>query len=105
MMSKIFSYGTLWDKDLQIKEFGTHFHVEDDLDYMKGWGIIDIKIYNRKHRIAIPNEESVISGAIIHVPDTHLEIIDKYEGKHYKRIKIKTLTDVDCFMYVRNDAK
>ena len=41
-MIKIFAYGTLYDKDVQLSEFGTHFHVEDDMDYIRGYDIIDV---------------------------------------------------------------
>lgn len=104
MTVKIFSYGSLWDTDIQQKEFGTQFHVEDDLDYIKGWDILDIKIYKEDYKIAIPGN-SMISGAIVHVQEEYLPKIDKYEGKHYKRINITTETGVECFLYVKNDNK
>ena len=44
-MIKIFSYGTLCEKDVQIREFGQEFYVEPHLDYIIGWDIIKVKMY------------------------------------------------------------
>ena len=99
-MSKVFSYGTLWRSDVQIKEFGITFSVDNNLDYISGWDILKIKMYDEIFSIAIEGE-SIISGAIIEVPDHFMKNIDRYEGREYKRIKVTTLTGNNCYMYVK----
>ena len=42
-MIKLFSYGTLCQKDVQLREFGQEFYVEPDLDYISDFEIIKIK--------------------------------------------------------------
>lgn len=101
-MIKLFSYGTLFDKDIQMREFGQHLYVEEDIDYVGGWDIINVKMYDEYFKVAIPGEStSVIMGAIVHLPESLIPIVDDYEGKEYKRIQVKTLTGSDCIMYVK----
>ena len=102
-MIKLFSYGTLCEKDIQIKEFGQEFYVEPHLDYISGWDIIKVKMYGEYHKVAIPNgnSTSTIMGAIIHIPEEMMPMVDEYEGLEYKKVNIKTLSDLDCIMYVK----
>ena len=104
-MIKIFAYGTLYDKDVQLSEFGTHFHVEDDMDYIRGYDIIDVKMSGKYYKVAIESGTTLVAGSIIHIPDSYLELIDQYEGKEYERISVKTLSGVDCQMYVKRVDK
>ena len=102
-MIKLFSYGTLCQKDVQLSEFGQEFYVEPHLDYIVGWDIIQVKMYGEYCKVAIPNPESTsaIFGAIVHIPEEMIPMVDKYEGLEYKKVNIKTLSDVDCIMYVK----
>ena len=102
-MIKIFSYGTLCEKDVQLREFGQEFYVEPHLDYITGWDIIKVKMYGEYHKVAIPNgsSSSTIMGAIIHIPEEMVPMVDEYEGLEYKKVNIKTLSDLDCIMYVK----
>jgi len=102
-MVKLFSYGTLCEKDVQLKEFGQEFYVEPHLDYITGWDIIKVKMYGEYHKIAIPNKNSnsTIMGAIIHIPEEMMPMVDEYEGLEYKKVNIKTLSNLDCIMYVK----
>ena len=104
-MIKIFAYGTLYDKDIQLSEFGTHFYVEDDMDYIRGYDIIDVKMCDKYYKVAIESGATLVAGSIIHIPDSYLELIDKYEGKEYERISVKTLSGIDCQMYVKRIDK
>jgi gamma-glutamylcyclotransferase (GGCT)/AIG2-like uncharacterized protein YtfP len=104
-MIKIFSYGTLYDKYVQLSEFGTQFHVEDDMDYIGGYDIIKVKINDELYKVAVESETSLVSGAIVHVPESYIELIDKYEGKEYERKSITTLSGVDCQIYIKRVDK
>lgn len=104
-MIKIFAYGTLYDKDVQLSEFGTHFYVEDDMDYIRGYDVIDVKMNGEYYKVAIESGTTLISGVIIHIPDSYLELIDQYEGEEYERKSVKTLSGVDCQMYLKRVDK
>ncbi len=101
-MIKLFSYGTLCEKDVQLREFGQEFYVEPDLDYITGWDLIKVKMDGEYYKVAIPDEgSSPIMGAIVHIPEEMMPLVDEYEGLEYKKINIKTLSGVDCIMYVK----
>jgi gamma-glutamylcyclotransferase (GGCT)/AIG2-like uncharacterized protein YtfP len=103
-MVKLFSYGSLYDKDIQLKEFNREFYVEPHLDYVSGWDIIKVKMYGEYYKVAIPNSDSdssPISGAIVHIPEDLISLVDEYEGLEYKKVSIKTLSGIDCIMYVK----
>ena len=46
-MVKLFSYGTLIEKEVQLREFGQEFKVESNLDGVKDFTIDKIEIENR----------------------------------------------------------
>ncbi len=101
-MIKLFSYGTLCEKDVQLREFGQEFYVEANLDCIVGWDLIKVKMDGEYYKVAIPNDESSpILGAIVHIPEEMIPMVDEYEGLEYKKINIKTLSGVDCIMYVK----
>ena len=105
-MLKLFSYGSLYNKDVQLKEFGQEFIVEDYLDYVNGWDIINIKIDGHFYKMAVEgNENIVLTGAIINVPKDIIKNVDEYEGLEYMRVEVKTLCDVNCIMYVKRVDK
>lgn len=108
-MIKLFSYGKLCEKDVQLKEFGQEFYVEPYLDYIVGWDIIEVKMYGEYYKVAIPNTESkfwwcpssAVMGAIVHIPEEMIPLVDEYEGLEYKKVNVKTLSNLDCIMYVK----
>ena len=101
-MIKLFYYGTLCETDVQLREFGQEFFVEPELDHVIGWGIIKVKIDGQYYKVAIPDKDSSpIMGAIVHIPEAFMSLIDDYEGLEYKKVNIKTLSGVDCIMYVK----
>lgn len=101
-MIKLFSYGTLCQKDVQIREFGQEFYVEPDIDYISDFDIIKVKMDGEYYNVAIPNPgSSAVMGAIVHIPEELISLVDEYEGLEYKRIEIKTLTGNECIMYIK----
>lgn len=99
---KLFSYGTLCDKDVQKREFGQEFIMDKDLDYLSGYNIQDIKINKNTYKILIEGDRSsVIMGAIIYIPKCMIDLVDKYEGENYKRITVETMTGNNCELYIK----
>ena len=100
-MVRLFSYGTLIEKEVQLREFGQEFTVESNLDGVKDFTIDKIEIEGEYYYCAISRPESIILGQIVHIPEDLLTLVDEYEGEDYKRVSIKTLSDVECLMYVK----
>ncbi len=99
---KLFSYGTLCMKDVQLREFGQEFYVEPKTDFISGFEIVKQKIDGDFYNVAIPNPDaSSLEGYIVHIPQDLMSLVDEYEGSEYKRSNIKTLGGVDCIMYVK----
>jgi gamma-glutamylcyclotransferase (GGCT)/AIG2-like uncharacterized protein YtfP len=105
-MIKLFSYGTLYQSDIQESEFGQIFYVEPDLDYINGWDLIKVKMDGGEYYVAVESgETSIIMGAIVHIPEKVIEKVDEYETSAYERINIKTLCGNECQMYVKRIDK
>lgn len=100
-MVKLFSYGTLIEKEVQLREFGQEFLVEPHLVGVKDFSIEKIEIEGDFYYCAVEKKQSIILGQIVHIPEHLLNLVDEYEGEDYKRISIKTLSDVECLMYVK----
>jgi gamma-glutamylcyclotransferase (GGCT)/AIG2-like uncharacterized protein YtfP len=90
MREKIFIYGLFRDqaKDLlkDFKSLGIHsvrgkiFKVNE---FYPGW----------------TQGEGKVFGELVEVDESVIPILDEYEGHEYDRIKIKTLKDVECWIY------
>lgn len=100
-MVKLFSYGTLIEKEVQLREFGQEFKVESNLDGVKDFTIDKIEIEGEYYYCAISRPESIILGQIVYIPEEFMTLVDDYEGEDYKRVSVKTLSDVECLMYVK----
>ena len=100
-MVKLFSYGTLIEKEVQLREFGQEFIVEPHLVGVKDFTIDKIEIEGEYYYCAVDSPKSIILGQIVHIPEDLLTLVDEYEGEDYKRVSVKTLSYVECLMYVK----
>lgn len=100
-MVKLFSYGTLIDKEVQLKEFGQEFIVEPHLVAVNGYSIEKIEIEGEFYYCAVEKKDSTILGQIVLIPEDSMDLVDEYEGEDYKRVSITTLSDVECLMYIK----
>ena len=60
-----------------------------------------IEIEGEYYYCAISRPESIILGQIVYIPEEFMTLVDDYEGEDYKRVSVKTLSDVECLMYVK----
>jgi gamma-glutamylcyclotransferase (GGCT)/AIG2-like uncharacterized protein YtfP len=88
-MEKLFIYGTLQNKNVQLTILGHTPPVRNDT--LVGYATRQIKINDKAYPIAVPDSNSKILGKIIEISDRELLLIDDYETKAYQRIKV-TLT-------------
>ena len=99
---KIFSYGTLWQKEVQIAVFGRTFSVEPDMDFISGWTLTLVKMNGTYYNVAVESDKiSMITGAIVKIPERYTKKMDEYEGDDYKRVWVTTMTGNNCQMYVK----
>lgn len=45
------------------------------------------------------NGDGIVYGDIYLIDNSVLSMLDEFEGDEYQRVKIKTLTDLDCWIY------
>jgi gamma-glutamylcyclotransferase (GGCT)/AIG2-like uncharacterized protein YtfP len=102
-MENLFAYGTLKDKEIQEKVFGRI--IKGTPDQLKGYGIRKIQIEEEFGIIQYPiitetkNPEDSIDGISYPLSEIELELADKYEGMHYKRIKVQLESTEEAWAY------
>jgi len=112
-MPKIFSYGSLILPDMTQDVFKTVFKPQKSV-FLKGYKLIlkhaDSTKYPNYHNIICTktdNENDLVPGFLIDIPDDLIERIDRWEGKNYKRDSIlcydRNLEPIECEMYTLNN--
>jgi gamma-glutamylcyclotransferase (GGCT)/AIG2-like uncharacterized protein YtfP len=92
-MEKLFAYGNLKEEDIQESVFGRILkgvpetlmgYVTKKIKIEEEYGIESYPIIT-----ATENREDSIIGIVYEVSFEELQLADKYEGMHYKRIEVK----------------
>ena len=102
-MENLFAYGTLKDKEVQERVFGRV--LKGTNEKLIGYGIRKIQIEEEFGIIHYPiitetkNPEDSIDGISYPLSDIELELADKYEGMHYKRIKVQLESNEAAWAY------
>ena len=100
--AKFFLYDNLCDPDLQEEMFGKGFESDSYMDYATNWDLIGVKIYGDLRKVAVPGgDRDTIIGHVNYVPIDKIYIIDKHYGKEFTRVKIMTMLDSECYMYIK----
>ena len=96
-MNKLFSYGTLQYKKVQIETFGRK--LQGKRDKLIGYKISIIKINNQdvisksealEHPIIeyTGNNKDIVKGVLFNINDEELIKADSYEVKEYEKIRV-----------------
>lgn len=104
-MIKVFSYGTLCDKNVQLREFSQEFSVQSDCEIVIGYKVVKTFIQDGYYNMAVPSDSSLILGEVINIPEHLIEQVDSYETEFYQRKEVKTQNGVQCVMYIKNSNK
>jgi gamma-glutamylcyclotransferase (GGCT)/AIG2-like uncharacterized protein YtfP len=102
-MENLFAYGSLKDKEIQERVFGRV--LKGTPDKLVGYSVSQIPIEEEFGIIEYPiiaqthNSEDSIEGICFQLNDRDLELADKYEGMHYKRIKVQLLSNEIVWVY------
>jgi len=109
MKEYLFSYGTLQQKEVQLKLFGRLLSGEKDI--LKGYKIVSIEINDesflsngglKQQRIAILSDNPAIftEGAVFEITMEELLRADTYEPYEYARIKVILESGKQAWVYV-----
>lgn len=110
-MNKLFSYGTLQYKKVQIETFGRE--LQGKRDKLIGYKISIIKINNQdvisksealEHPIIeyTGNKEDIVKGVLFYIINKELIKADSYEVEEYKRIKVKLESGEKAWVYIKS---
>ena len=105
----LFSYGTLRQKDTQLKLFGRIVDTANDI--LHGYKIATIEIEDKnflaqgekkyqKTLISSINKNDHIKGTVLKLTRKELLITDKYEPENYKRIKVILASGKEAWVYL-----
>ncbi|EIA08444.1 gamma-glutamylcyclotransferase family protein [Flavobacterium frigoris] len=92
-MEKLFAYGNLREEDIQETVFGRL--LTGIPETLMGYAVKQIKIEEEYGIESYPiiesteNKQDTISGMVYEVSVEELQLADRYEGKHYKRIQVQ----------------
>ncbi len=99
-MHKLFTYGTLQDKKIQLSLFERLLNGTFDelVGFEKETIVLGTNIY--PILVKSKNSKNKILGTCYEVNDTELLICDKYEGDSYQRIKVKLNSNSIAWVYI-----
>lgn len=109
MFVKLFSYGTLRLRDVQITTFGRELKGEEDT--LPGFSLSMIAIDDpsvvatsgeASHPIVrrTGNAADEIAGTVFSITEAELAAADRYEVSDYKRIAVRLKSGAEAFVYV-----
>ncbi len=112
MSTRLFSYGTLRQADVQRTTFGRI--LEGRPDAVVGYRLEDVDITDPRviatsgssvHPILVPDADpdSAVEGTVFAVTDTDLRAADEYEVDDYERIDVPLRSGGSAWVYVFAD--
>ncbi|MFL2628954.1 MAG: gamma-glutamylcyclotransferase family protein [Flavobacteriaceae bacterium] len=110
-MNKLFSYGTLRYKKVQIETFGRE--LQGKKDKLIGYKISMIKINDQdvisksdesEHPIIeyTGNNKDIVKGVLFNINDEELIKADSYEVKEYERIRVILKSKEKGWVYIKS---
>jgi gamma-glutamylcyclotransferase (GGCT)/AIG2-like uncharacterized protein YtfP len=102
-MEKLFTYGTLQDKDIQENVFGRTLkgtpetligYVLKEIQIEEEFGIVQYPIITETN-----NPQDTLNGIVYEVTQTDFQQVDRYEGLHYRRVEVHLQSDQKAWVY------
>jgi gamma-glutamylcyclotransferase (GGCT)/AIG2-like uncharacterized protein YtfP len=107
--ARLFSYGTLQYRDVQLATFGRE--LSGTPDALQGFTLSTIKITNPEviastgdthYPVLRPNgnREGQIEGVIFDLTEAELAAADAYEGADYARVRVRSKSGLETYVYI-----
>lgn len=100
MEETLFVYGTLRDWGLQRSLLKRK--IKQSADILMGYRRAKIKIGTKTHPVAISSPKHFIHGSMLEITTKELKELDHYEGRRYKRLRVKLRSNQKAWVYVEN---
>jgi gamma-glutamylcyclotransferase (GGCT)/AIG2-like uncharacterized protein YtfP len=106
-VKRLFSYGTLQLREVQLANFGRV--LEGEPDALEGFVVSTVMIGDpsvievsglAEHLILVPGEGPPIEGVAYELSDAELMAADEYETSAYKRVEVTLRSGRRAFVYV-----
>lgn len=98
-MERLFVYGSLKSNEIQKELLGRE--LIGLTDSLSNYHFSNIDIEGDQYLIAEPKDGELIDGIVYEVSTQELEGIDRYEGREYKRVKVRLDSNLEAWIYVR----
>jgi len=105
-MEKLFSYGTLRSKQIQMQIFNKV--LSGTQDQILGFKLKSLQIEEEfgmaDYVVAVPSEnlEDIIHGVVFDVSNSELLKVDQFESNSYKRVEVKLKSGITAWVYTEN---
>ncbi len=105
-MEKLFSYGTLRSKQIQMQIFNKVLNGTQD--QILGFKLKSLQIEEEfgmaDYVVAVPSEnlEDIIHGVVFDVSNSELLKVDQFESNSYKRVEVKLKSGITAWVYTEN---
>ena len=107
-MPKLFSYGTLQQKNVQLANFGRE--LQGSKDTLQGYVVGDVEITDERvlresgkalHPILCftGNVQDEVAGTVFELTDAELLQADDYEVDAYQRLNARLKSGTECWIY------
>lgn len=102
VMEKVFVYGTLRDKKIRTRVTGREIPAGNP-DKLEGFTLSTTVDEGMCYPIITKEPESTekVEGELIEVTPEELKHMDNYEGDLYRRLKVKTASGDEAWVYCR----
>ena len=91
-MNKLFVYGTLLNDSIQQYILGRKIEGQESV-------LVGFKQGNWASYLRIEEGEGTVEGKVLEISDTELARADVYEGNAYRRVKAKTESGEEVWVY------
>lgn len=97
MVERVFVYGTLLETTVQKSVIGREVFGEPDV--LSGFSVSSIDIGGDCYPMIFPTEKGKVEGLVIELDEAELYRVDQYEGKEYRRAKVKLVGGIEAWVY------
>ncbi len=108
---KLFTYGSIVVPDIIQNVLGFVPQIEKSV-FIRGWRILlqnaESKKYAKYHYLMADftgDDDNIVSGFLVDIPEESIEKLDKWEGAEYSRIDVicytRELKEIECQIYVK----
>ena len=105
-MEKLFSYGTLRSKQIQMQVFNKI--LTGTADQLLGYKLKSLQIEEEfgmaDYVVVVPSENpsEIIHGVVFNVSNADLAKVDLFESNAYKRVKVTLKSGISAWIYLEN---